>query len=190
MNEPKNIALGMSGASGAPYFLRLLDRLQEREDVALHLIASEGGRRVLQEECGVSWPPPQANEATTVYQVKNIGARLASGSFKLHSLVVLPCSMHSVAAMASGLAANLIHRTAACQLKESRQLIVVPRETPLSLINLRAMTALKEAGAVILPASPGFYHQPRSVEDLVDTVVDRVIDHLGLDDPTIKRWNP
>ena len=189
MNQPKNIALAMTGASGAPYFLRLLERLQKRDDVALHLIASEGGRRVLQEESQIGWPPPQAGDAE-VYQVKNIGARLASGSFRLQALVVIPCSMHSMAAMASGLAANLVHRTAACQLKESRQLIVVPRETPLSLINLRAMTALKEAGAIILPDCPGFYHQPETIQDLVDTVVDRVIDHLDLDDPAIKRWSP
>lgn len=183
------IAVAMTGASGAPYFLRLLERLRDRDELELHLLISEGGRRVLQEEVGVKWPPPQA-EGLVVHGNKNIGASIASGSFSLHAMVIIPASTNTVSALAYGLAANLIHRCAAVQLKEDRKLIVVPRETPLSLPNLRALTALKEAGAVIMPASPGFYHNPQTIVDLVDTVVDRVLDHLDIEDPKIKRWNP
>ena len=121
---------------------------------------------------------------------KNIGASIASGSFQLDAMVVVPCSMNTMASIAHGLAGNLITRAAAVQLKERRKLILVPRETPLSLLNLRAMTTACEAGALILPAMPSYYHNPKSVTDLVDTVVDRVIDHLDLDDPDVKRWNP
>lgn len=179
----------MTGASGAPYFLRLLQRMRAKPGIELHLLISEGGKRVLQEECGLKWPPAEA-EGLGVHANKNIGASVASGSFRLESMVIVPCSMNTASALAYGLAGNLIQRCAAVQLKESRPLIVVPRETPFSLPNLRALTLLKEAGAIIMPASPGFYHQPQSVQDLVDTVVDRILDHLGVTDEDIKRWNP
>ncbi len=186
---PKTLALALTGASGADYFLRILDRLRTLTDWEVHLLASDSGKRVLREECGKSWQEIAVSPFHT-HANKDIGARLASGSFRLDALAILPCSMNTLAAAAAGLADNLILRCAAVQLKESRPLILVPRETPLSLINLRAMVSLREAGAVILPASPGFYHRPQTVVDLVDTVVDRVLDHLGVEDSQIKRWNP
>jgi len=187
--RPLHIALAFSGASGAAYFTRLVERLGVISDVRLHLLITEGGRRVLQVEEGLSWPLSLPDGAT-IHANKDIGASLASGSFLLHGMVVVPCSMNTVAAVAAGLAGNLVTRCAAVQLKERRKLILVPRETPLSLPNLRAMTAVCEAGAVVLPASPGFYHKPQTVTDLVDTVVDRIIDQLGVDDKNIKRWDP
>ncbi len=189
MSQTVKVALAMTGASGGAYFLRALERLRRRDDVELHLLISEGGKRVLWDEARVKWSDIDT-EGCIVHAQKNIGASIASGSFRLRALVVAPCSMGSLAAIAHGMAENLIHRCAAVQLKESRKLILVPRETPLSLVNLRAMVAAKEAGAVIMPACPGFYHEPQTIQDLVDSVVDRVIDHLDLDDPDVKRWNP
>lgn len=189
VNVAYNIALAFSGASGAPYFQRLLERLKVREDVNLHLVISEGGKRVLAAEAAQDWRDV-IEEQFQIHTNKNIGATLASGSFRLDALVVVPCSMNTLAAIAAGLASNLIQRAAAVQLKERRKLILVPRETPLSLLNLRAMTTACEAGALILPAMPSYYHNPKTVTDIVDTVVDRIIDHLDLDDPEVKRWNP
>jgi 4-hydroxy-3-polyprenylbenzoate decarboxylase len=186
---PRKIALALSGASGAPYFTRLLQRLAQRPEVELHLVASDGGRRVLLEESGVKWSALDKGDAV-VHANADIGASPASGSFRLDALVVVPCSVHTLCAVATGLADNLILRCAAVQLKERRDLIMVLRETPLSLPALRAMVALNQAGGVVMPASPGFYHRPQTVTDLVDTVVDRILDHLHIEDNTIKRWNP
>jgi len=189
MKSTKKIALALTGASGGPYFLRLLERLRNRRDVEGHLLASEGGKRVLWEETGVKWTDVDPGSFRQ-HANKDIGASLASGSYRLDALAVVPCSMNTMSAIACGLADNLVLRTAAVQLKEGRTLIVVPRETPLSLINLRAMATLREAGAVVLPAMPGFYHKPTSIEDLVDSVVDRILDHFELEDAAIRRWNP
>lgn len=184
---PLNLALALTGASGAPYFLRLIERLQAFPELRLHLICSEGGRRVLAEECERRFADLNLPNAF-VHDNKNIGASIASGSFPLDAMIVLPCSQNTVSAIAAGLAHTLILRAAAVQLKERRKLVLVPREAPLSLINLRALTAVAEAGALVLPASPAFYHKPQSLTDLLDSVVDRVLDHAGVRDPQIKRW--
>ena len=187
--ENKRILIALTGASGAPYFVRLVDRLRGLDGLEAHLISSEGGRRVLHEETDRSWN--QLTQAPFIaHSEKNLGALPASGSNRLDAMVILPCSMNSLSAIAHGLTINLIHRCAAVQLKEGRPLIVVFREAPLSLMNLQAMVALKQAGAVLMPAAPGFYQHPKTVEDLLDTIVDRVIDHLLLADPNVKRWNP
>ncbi|CAM2005926.1 UbiX family flavin prenyltransferase [Acanthopleuribacter pedis] len=190
MQTPRRrIGLALTGASGVAYFLRTLERLRAFPELELHLVASEGGKRVLHDEENMKWGDINT-EGCVVHGTRNIGASIASGSNGLESLVVVPCSMSSLSAMAIGMAENLVHRAAAVQLKEGRTLIVVPRETPLSLISLRAMVTLREAGAVIMPASPGFYHQPQTVTDLVDSVVDRIIDHLEVADQAVRRWNP
>lgn len=186
----KRIALALTGASGAIYFLRLLERLEAHPEVELELVASDGGKRVLWEESKIRWRDIIEPRRLPVHAEKDIGATLASGSNRLDHLVIVPASMNTVAMIAHGMAGNLIHRAAAVQLKERRGLIVVPRETPLSLINLRAMTTLAEAGALVMPAMPGFYQNPESVQELADTVVDRIIDHLGVDDSDVKRWAP
>jgi len=187
MEAKKRIALAMTGASGGPYFLRLLERLLGRDDVEGHVLVSEGGKRVLLEETGVKWADVDIG-SFQLHANKDIGASVASGSYRLHAMAVVPCSMNTVGSLACGVADNLVLRAASVQLKEDRKLILVPRETPLSLIHLRAMVTLREAGAIIMPATPGFYHQPQTIQDLVDTVVDRIIDHLNLPDATIKRW--
>lgn len=188
-SKQKRIVLAMTGASGAPYFLRLLERLRNRAELDLHLVVSEGGRRVMQEEADLKWSDLD-QAGLTVHAHKNYGASIASGSFKVDGMVIVPCSMNTVGAIAAGLGDNLILRAAAVQLKEGRPLIVVPRETPFSLIHLRTLTTLKESGAVIMPAAPGFYHQPKTITDLVDSIVDRIIDQLGLEDEEVKRWDP
>jgi len=185
--QARKIAVALTGASGAAYFLRLIERLRPLREVETHLIASTGGRRVLAEEHDLHWQDLRKT-GFVVHDNKDNGAALASGSARLDALAIVPCSMHTLGSLASGLAQSLIHRAAAVQLKESRALILVPREAPLSLVNLRAMTALREAGAVILPACPGFYHRPTTVEQVLDSVVDRVLDHLMVDDGAIRRW--
>jgi 4-hydroxy-3-polyprenylbenzoate decarboxylase len=186
-NKTRKIAVALTGASGAAYFLRLIERIRSLRQIETHLIASASGRRVLLEETGLRWQDIDT-EGFVVHDNKDNGAQPASGSFRLDALAIVPCSMHTLASIAAGLAQSLIHRTAAVQLKESRRLILVPREAPLSLLNLRAMTALAEAGALVLPACPGFYHRPQTIDDLLDSVVDRVLDHLQIDDPEIRRW--
>lgn len=183
----KRICVALTGASGAPYFLRLVARLRARDDVERHLILSEGGKRVLYEECDLKLSDVDLS-GFEVHPNKDIGAAPASGSHRMDALAVVPCSMGSLAAIAAGFAENLVHRSAAVQLKEDRKLILAVRESPLSLMNLRAMVTLREAGAVIMPCSPGFYHKPETIDDLLDTIVDRILDHMGLEDPGIKRW--
>lgn len=183
----KRIAIALTGASGAPYFLRLCERLADDNEVELHLMASEAGSRVLRDESGIAWKSFQVAGAQK-HSARDIGATLASGSFLLDALVICPCSVSTLSAVAYGFTENLIHRAASVQLKEGRSLLLVVREMPLSLIHLRAMTAVTEAGARVLPASPHFYHRPQSVLDVVDTVVDRVLDQLGRRDRQIKRW--
>jgi len=187
MSTARHIAIALSGASGAAYFLRLLERVPGK--TVVHLIASESGRRILLEECDIQWR--ELDRAPFVmHGNKNCGASIGSGSVPLDGMVILPCSTHTLASIAAGLAGTLIHRCAAVQLKEDRKLILAVRETPLSLVSLRAMTTLKESGAVIMPACPSFYHRPKSIEEVLDTLVDRIMDHLGLRDPHIKRWSP
>jgi 4-hydroxy-3-polyprenylbenzoate decarboxylase len=122
------------------------------------------------------------------YAPDNMAAPVASGSFKLDGTVIAPCSMSSAGAIAGGLCQNLIHRAAQTSLKEGRPLVLVPREAPLSLINLRTLTSLAEAGAAILPASPAFYHQPQTIDDMVDFVAGKILDRLGVEHNLYKRW--
>jgi len=185
------IAIALTGASGAPYFVRLVRRLEalpeaDHTRMEVSLLSSDAGRRVFNEEIGTSWQKFESRFEKI--SERDIGASIASGSHGNQALVILPCSMSTLAAIAYGLTHNLIHRAAAVQLKERRKLILVTRETPLSLIHLRGMQQLSESGALIMPASPSFYMQPKSIEDLLDTVVDRIMDHIELDDAHIKRW--
>lgn len=194
------LALALTGASGAPYFLRLLERVQGLSGIQLHLIASDAGQQVLAHECGRSWPP-DLGHACVWHDADDMAAGPSSGSFGLETLVVLPCSMNTLCAVAAGITRNLVQRVASVQLKEGRGLVLVPREMPFSLIHLKAMVELKMAGATIMPASPSFYrsswaglfnpseNQTESAMALVDSVVDRVLDHLDLDDGKIRRWS-
>ena len=187
------VVFAITGASGAPYAVRLLQVLASRH-VPTWLLISSHGWRLIEQECGIA-DDAGLKRATggdwssvTVFDDKDRGALPASGSAKSAGMVICPCSMGTVAAIAHGTSRSLIERAADVVLKERRRLILVPRETPLSLVHLRNLTLATEAGAVVLPAAPGFYHQPQQVRDLVDFVVQRVLDHLGLDINLVKRW--
>ena len=187
------VILAITGASGAPYGVRLLEMLAVHH-VPTWLLVSSHGWRLLTEECGIKddrdLKKATGGEWTSVrvFDDKDRGAEPASGSAKTTGMVICPCSMGTVAAIAHGTSRSLIERAADVVLKERRTLILVPRETPLSLVHLRNLTLATEAGAVVLPAAPGFYHKPQQVRDLVDFVVQRVLDHLGLDINLVRRW--
>lgn len=186
------VTLGVTGASGAPYAVRLLQALNEA-GVPVRLIISGYGMRLLAEESGIG-SIAELRAATgdwsrvELYDALDRGATPASGSAPSRGMVICPCSMGTLASIACGSSRNLVERAADVALKERRPLVLVPRETPLSLIHLENMTRLTRAGATILPASPGFYNRPETVADLVDFVVARILDHLGAENRLAKRW--
>ena len=187
------IVLAITGASGAPYAVRLLEVLAgHREPV--WLITSSHGLRLLRDECGIESVEALRSatggdwSSVTPFPDGDRGALPASGSQRTRGMVICPCSMGTVAAIAGGTSRSLVERAADVTLKERRRLILVPRETPLSLVHLRNLVAVTEAGAVVLPAAPGFYHRPAAVSELVDFIVQRVLDHLDLDIQIASRW--
>jgi 4-hydroxy-3-polyprenylbenzoate decarboxylase len=181
------IVVGISGASGAIYGLRLLERLKSKGLAEVHLILSRAGEKTLWLETGKT-----AADARSLcdfwYPFEDIGCRLASGSFRTDAMVIAPCSIHTMSAIAQGISSNLMVRAADVALKERRKLILLVRESPFHIGHLRNMTALAEMGAIIAPPIPAFYQMPQSVMDVVDHSVDRVLDLLGLADPAIRRW--
>lgn len=187
------VTLGITGASGAPYAVRLLQMLCET-GTPTRLIVSTYGLRLLAEESGIA--DLDALRLATgdwsrveMYDSLDRGATPASGSAPSRGMVVCPCSMGTLASIAAGTSRNLVERAADVALKERRPLILVPRETPLSLIHLENMTRLARAGATIMPASPGFYNRPESISELVDFVVARILDHLDVPNALGKRWS-
>jgi 4-hydroxy-3-polyprenylbenzoate decarboxylase len=191
------IFLGVTGASGAPYAERLL-RALAAADCDVGLTASRSGIEVIATELYGDPSLPRAevldrfvgdaSPQVTLYEDSDFRSPYASGSAKVDAYVICPCSMATVGTLASGAMQNLIHRAASVAIKERRKLVLVPRETPLSSIHLRGLATLNEAGAVILFAAPGFYHGPKSIDDLVDFLVARCLDQLGLDNTLVKRW--
>ena len=191
------VFVGITGASGAPYAARLLEALAAA-DCEIGICASRAGIEVLATELFADPALPRdetlarllehANGAARVYDPEDWGAPYASGSAKVDAYVICPCSMGTVGTIASGAMSNLVQRAASVALKEERRLVLMPRETPLSVIHLRNMLTLREAGATILFLAPGFYHGAETVEDLVDFVAARALDQLGLDNALIKRW--
>src|SRR5690606_22083898 len=187
------IVLAITGASGAPYAVRLLDVLA-RARVPVELLISSHGWRLLETEAGIA-SDAELREATggdwssvRVFPNDDRGAAPASGSHRTAGMVICPCSMGTVSAIAQGSSRSLIERAAEVSMKERRKLVVVPRETPLSLIHLRNLTTIAEAGGVVIPAAPGFYNRPDRVEQLVDFVVQRIIDQFDLDITISPRW--
>ena len=190
------IVLAITGASGAPYAVRLLQQLVEQQ-VPTWLIVSNHGFRLLATESAI--PDLAALRAqiggegfdrwVTVFNDQDRGAAPASGSARSSGMVVCPCSMGTVSAIAHGSSRSLVERAADVALKERRRLILVPRETPLSLIHLENLTQVTRAGATVIPAAPGFYHQPERISDLVDFVVARILDHLDVAHTIGRRWS-
>ena len=183
----KRVVVGLSGASGAIYGIRFLELLRGIPDVEAHLVISDAGRRTIVEETDHTVAGVEAL-ATRRYRNRDIGAALASGSFKTDGMVIVPCSVKAAASVAHCLADNLLTRAADVTLKEGRPLILVVRETPLHLGHLRVLTALAEMGAVILPPMPAFYHRPKQIEDLVDHTLARILDRLGLPQDLMPEW--
>jgi len=181
------IVVGISGASGAIYGFRLLERLYGLATVEIHLVLTRSGEKTLFLETGKLAADARAL-SHFFYSIDEIGARLASGSYPIDAMVVAPCSIHTMSAIAQGISSNLLVRAADVTLKERRKLILLVRESPLHLGHLRNMAALCEMGAIIAPPIPGFYHRPQTVMDLVDHSIDRVLDLAGLPDPQIRRW--
>lgn len=197
------VVMAITGASGARYAVRLLEVLLDaRREV--HLVMSEAGAAVAREELGVAVEadsldpglllgeargvPPEARARLHVWHHRDLMAPIASGSFLTSGMVICPCSGGTLAAIAHSHGGNLVHRAAEVHLKERRKLVVVPRETPLSLPQMRNMVALHEAGAVVLPASPGFYAGAETLADLVDFVVARICDQIGVPNMLVRRW--
>ncbi|MGI2902521.1 flavin prenyltransferase UbiX [Tolypothrix sp. VBCCA 56010] len=200
-NKQQPIILGISGASGLIYAVRAIKFLLEA-DYEIELVASKSSYMVWQSEQNIRMPvEPLQQEQFWRQQAKveaggklhchpwgDVGANIASGSFRTLGMIVIPCSMSTVAKLAAGLSSNLLERAADVQLKEGRKLIIVPRETPFSLIHLRNLTALAEVGARIVPAIPAWYHNPQTILDLVDFVVARALDQLDIDCIPLQRW--
>ena len=189
------IVMAVTGASGAPYAVRLLETLIERQQ-RVSLIVSDHGLRLLDTELGIGSVEAlrsrlggsRWDKMIRVFDDRDRGAGPASGSALTAGMVICPCSMGTVSAIAVGSSRSLVERAADVALKERRRLILVPRETPYSAVHLENMLALTRAGAVVLPASPGFYHRPNTIDDLVNFVVARVLDHLGVEHSLVPRW--
>jgi 4-hydroxy-3-polyprenylbenzoate decarboxylase len=182
------IIVGISGASGAVYGLRLLERLHASKEAEIHLILTRSGEKTLFLETG-KLAADARQLAHFSYSIDDIGCSLASGSYPTTAMVVAPCSIHTMSAIATGISSNLLVRAADVTLKERRKLILMVRESPFHLGHLRNMTALAEMGAIIAPPIPGFYSKPQTVLDLVDHSVDRVLDLIGLPDAAVRRWD-
>jgi flavin prenyltransferase len=180
------IVVGVSGASGSIYALRLLEKLRGRAET--HLILSRAAEKTLYLETG-RLAADLKTLANFTYPLEDIAARLASGSFRTDGMVIAPCSINTMSAIASGVCSNLLTRAADVTLKERRRLILMVRETPFHLGHLRSMVALTEMGAIIAPPIPAFYQKPATILELVDHSVDRVLDLLGFDIPQTKRWD-
>lgn len=184
---PKRIVVAISGASGAVYGVRLLQQLRALGGVQTHLTVSDAGWLNLQQE--LDMPRAQLETlADAVYPVRDISGQIASGSFQCDGMVIAPCSMRTLAAVAHGLSDNLITRAADVMLKERRRLIMMVRETPLNLAHLRNMTSVTEMGGIVFPPVPAFYQKPQSIAEMVDHTVSRVIDLLGLPQAAAPRW--
>ncbi len=181
------IVVGISGASGSIYGYRLLEKLRLRSGIESHLILTRSGEKTAYLEMGKLAADFKAL-ADYSYSLEDIGCRLASGSFQTDAMVVAPCSIHSMSAIATGITSNLLTRAADVTLKERRKLVLMVREMPFHLGHLRNMTALAEMGAIIAPPVPGFYSKPATVLDLVDHCVDRVMDLIGVPADDAKRW--
>ncbi|GAA2224324.1 UbiX family flavin prenyltransferase [Herbiconiux moechotypicola] len=181
------LVIGVTGASAPHYAHRLLEVLAERPEVETHLVVSRGARRTLTEEIGLSIAE-FGRAADVVHNPDDLGASIASGSFATLGMAVVPCSVKSLGQIAAGIGSDLLSRAADVTLKERRRLVLAVRETPLSLIHLRNMTTVTEAGAIVMPPVPAFYHHPRSLQDVIDHTVGRILEQFGIDHDLYTRW--
>jgi flavin prenyltransferase len=183
----KRFIVAITGATGAVYAIRLLQVLERLPDIETHLLVSPAGWMNVEQELGLPRTQVEAL-ASVVHNVRDVGATIASGSFRTDAMIVVPCSMRTLGAIAHGLADNLITRAADVMLKERRRLVLAVRETPLNLAHLRNMVAVTEMGGIVFPPLPAFYHRPATLEELVDHTVGRMLDLLGLDQDLSPAW--
>jgi 4-hydroxy-3-polyprenylbenzoate decarboxylase len=183
----RRIIVGITGATGAIFGVRLLEALQAAE-VETHLVLSEWGQQTVEHETGLKLADLQAR-AAVVHATGNMAATISSGSFRTEGMIIAPCSMRTAAAIAHGNGDNLVHRAADVVLKERRRLVLVPRETPLSEVHLENLLKLARMGVGILPPMPGFYNHPKSLDDIVDHIVARVLDQFGIAASFARRWD-
>lgn len=176
----ERVIVGISGASGAAIAVRIVERLASMPDVETHLVVSDAARRTLDLECGADARDRLRAGVHKHHSITDVGASIASGSFPVRGMIVAPCSMQTLSAIATGRADTLLTRAADVQLKERRRLVLLARETPLHLGHLRSMCAATEMGAIIMPPVPAFYHRPRTVDEIVDHLATRAIDLLAL----------
>lgn len=186
MRPARRVVVGITGATGAVYAVRLLQRLRESQ-AETHLVASPAGVLNVHHELGLDRRALEAL-ADKAYSPGDVGAAIASGSFTTDAMIVAPCSMKSLAAIAHGLSDNLLTRAADVTLKERRRLVLMVRETPFNLAHLRNMTAATEMGAIIFPPLPAFYHRPQTIDELVDDTVERVLSMIGVEQAAPKSW--
>ncbi|WP_183232600.1 MULTISPECIES: UbiX family flavin prenyltransferase [Rhizobium/Agrobacterium group] len=185
------VVVGVTGASGAGIALRIIERLAAMKSVEIHLVLSQSARRTVLHEEGAQALGRMLSLAGVNHAVDDIGAAIASGSFPTTGMIIAPCSMRTLAAIATGLSDNLLTRAADVHLKERRKLVLMTRETPLHLIHLRNMCTTTEAGAIVMPPVPAFYNRPQSVFDIVDQLAARAIDQLGISSaPQAPIWQP
>jgi len=184
---PRRLIVAVSGASGATYAVRLLQALREAGGVESHLVVSDAGWRNIELETGMERAAVE-QLANRMHDVRDVGASIASGSFRCDGMAIVPCSMRTLAAVAHGLADNLITRAADVMLKERRRLVLMVRESPLNLAHLRNMVGVTEMGAIVCPPMPAFYLRPQSVQDIVDASVARVLDLLDVPHALSARW--
>ena len=182
----KKIVGGITGASGSVYAVRLIDVLRE-QGIEVHVVITDSGQRVLDYECGVTMEE-LSRRVDVLYPNTDVGAAIASGSFRMDAMVILPCSMKTAGAIAHGVTDDLLTRAADVTLKEGRRLLLVPRETPMHEIHLENLLRLARAGAVIMPAAPGFYHRPETLDGLVNMMVGKILDRLGIEAELFTRW--
>lgn len=183
----RRLIVGLSGASGVIYGIRLLQVLHSRTDIETHLVVSKPAERTIAEETHFKVDDVKAM-ASVVHGIQNIGASIASGSFKTEGMVVIPCSIRTASAIAHCISDNLLTRAADVVLKEQRKLILVVRESPLHVGHLKSLLAAAEMGAVIVPPVPAFYSLPKTLDDIVDHTVGRVLDHFAIEHDLVRRW--
>lgn len=183
-----NLIVAITGASGIQYGLRTIEVLSNLGHT-IDFVISEGAKKVMEVEIDYDYNKI-LKLPTNIYDIKDIGAKIASGTNKTDGMIISPCSTKTLSAIANGFSQNLIQRAAECMLKEGKKLVLILRETPLSLIHLRNMILAKEAGAIIMPASPGFYYKPKTVDDLINFIVGKTLNIFNIDHQLFNPWNP
>ena len=181
------IIIGITGASGSIYGIRLIEVLKKQNQCELHAVVTKSGWQVLQYECGITREILK-EKVDLLHDVDNIGASIASGSFKNDAMIIVPCSMKTLASIAHGISDNLLSRAADVTLKEGRPLVIVPRETPLNAIHLENMLKLARLGVKVIPACPGFYHNPQNIQDIIDMLVGKICDSIHVEHTLFERW--